>query len=1178
MSNRLECMINTKSTLIEPLKKLEGINDFVNEFHRSKQGIIHGVIEAAKGHLIYAFADFFDVSPFIIASSEEEAQAIRSDLEFLYGEEKVIYYPSRDILFYNADVHSSEIVKTRIETINNIIEHKNAIIVTTIDALLNPLSTREEFIKAQIRIKDGQSLELRRLGEKLIEIGYERVSKVESVGQFAIRGGIMDIFSPVNNTPIRIELWGTEVDNIRRFSPITQRTIDKIEKVIIYPNQEIIIPHDTLLNAIEDIEKELERTLEVLKSEGNKEAVKRLRGRTKEDIESIVNGVNLETQVLYAPFCKMETAMLFDYVEYSKTVFVTDIKKCKDKLYRVFEEYEESVKSRLEYGHILPSMIKFIFDKEKVLNRIFDKNYIGFMPFYGTDDYATTENKFQIKINNIDNNYKNISALETQLKKYKISNKKVVFLAGTKSKAAHVAQQLDDQKIYTALGNLDYKLSSGQILVSSGSLNHGFEYEDINFIVISDLEVFGKDKQKDRKKRKKYKGTKIESFMELKAGDYVVHENHGVGIFLGIEKIILEGVAKDNLKISYNGGGTLYVNINQMDLVQKYIGNEHSVPKLNTLGSPEWKKAKSKARSSVKNIAKELIALYSKRENARGFAYAEDSVWQEEFEELFPYDETTDQIEAIESVKRDMQSDKIMDRLILGDVGYGKTEVAIRAAFKAVLNHKQVAYLVPTTVLAQQHFERFLKRMESQGVGVGVLSRFRTPKQVKETLKGMENGTIDIIIGTHRLLSKDVRFKDLGLLIIDEEQRFGVTHKEKLKQLKTEVDAITLTATPIPRTLQMSLIGIRDMSVIEEAPSERRAVQTYVLEESDDFIKDAINREINRDGQVYFLSNRVQNIEEKAMQVANMVPRARVAFAHGQMSVRELESIMEKFENKEINVLVCTTIIETGLDIANANTIIITNADQMGLAQLYQLRGRVGRSDKQAYAYLLYRRDKALTEVAEQRLGAIKQFTQLGAGYKIAMRDLEIRGAGDLLGASQSGHMAKIGYELYSKMLREAIQQEQSGIEEKRIETTIEIKINAYIPNDYIIDEIQKLDIYKKIASIKTEDDYSNILDEITDRYGDPPITVLNLVDIAIIKSLANEQNISLISQNIHMIMLKFTHQVKSEMLTLLAKKYSRNLKINMDKDVRLLFNIQEIPQKEYLNFVKNVLYDIKSY
>ncbi|ONI46267.1 transcription-repair coupling factor [Candidatus Epulonipiscioides gigas] len=1169
-------MINTKSTLIEPIKKLEGINDFINEFNRSKQGIIQGVIEAAKGHLIYVFADFFDVSPFIIASSEQEAQAIRSDLEFLYGEEKVIYYPSRDILFYNADVHSSEIVKTRIETINNIIENKNAVIVTTIDALLNPLSTKEEFIKAQINIKDGQSLEFRRLGEKLIEIGYERVSKVESVGQFAMRGGIMDIFSPVNNTPIRIELWGTEVDNIRRFSPITQRTIDTIEKVTIYPNQEIIIPHDTLLNAVEDIEKELERTLAVLKSEGNKEAVKRLRGRTKEDIESIVNGVNLETQVLYAPFCKMETAMLFDYIEYSKTVFITDIKKCKDKLYRVFEEYEESVKSRLEYGHILPSMIRFIFDKEKVLNRVFDKNYIGFMPFYGTDDYATTENKFQIKLNNIDNNYKNISAFETQLKKYKSSNKKVVFLAGTKSKAAHVAQQLDDQKIYTALGNLDYKLSPGQILVSSGSLNHGFEYEDIDFIVISDLEVFGKDKQKDRKKGKKYKGAKIESFMELKAGDYVVHENHGVGIFLGIEKIILEGVAKDNLKISYDGG-TLYVNINQMDLVQKYIGSEHSVPKLNTLGSPEWKKAKSKARSSVKNIAKELIALYSKRESARGFAYAEDSVWQEEFEGLFPYDETTDQIEAIESVKRDMQSDKIMDRLILGDVGYGKTEVAIRAAFKAVLNHKQVAYLVPTTVLAQQHFERFLKRMEAQGVGVGVLSRFRTPKQVKETLKGMENGTIDIIIGTHRLLSKDVKFKDLGLLIVDEEQRFGVTHKEKLKQLKTEVDAITLTATPIPRTLQMSLIGIRDMSVIEEAPSERRAVQTYVLEESDDFIKDAINREINRDGQVYFLSNRVQNIEEKAMQIANMVPRAKVAFAHGQMSVRELESIMEKFENKEINVLVCTTIIETGLDIANANTIIITNADQMGLAQLYQLRGRVGRSDKQAYAYLLYRRDKALTEVAEQRLGAIKQFTQLGAGYKIAMRDLEIRGAGDLLGASQSGHMAKIGYELYSKMLREAIQQEQSGVEEKRVETTIEMKINAYIPNDYIIDEIQKLDIYKKIASIKTEEDYSNILDEITDRYGDPPIMVLNLVDIAIIKSLANEQNISLISQNIHMIMLKFIHQVKSETLNFLAKKYSRNLKINIEKDVRLLFNIQEIPQKEYLNFVKNVLYDIKS-
>ncbi len=1174
--NRLGLMTNTKTTLTKPLKKIEGMNKFINEFNRSKTGIVGGIIEAAKGHLIYTLADFLDTCPFVIASSEEEAEVVKEDLAFLFGSENVIYYPSRDILFYNADVHSNEIVKQRIEALDAIIKNNEAIIVTTIDALLNPLSPKDEFIRAQIVIKIGDTVDLQSMSYQLIENGYERVGRVEVVGQFAIRGGIMDIFSPANNTPIRMELWDTEIDSIRRFSPITQRTIDNIERAYIYPNQEIIIPREKLLKAIPIIEKELKATIGVLRESGAKSAANRIKENTNEDIEAIVNGLNIETQVLYAPFCDMETASLFDYLEYKKTIFITDIKKCKDKLLRVFLEYEESVKSRLEYGHMLPSMVKFIFNREEIIAKVFEKNYIGFMPFLASDDMATTKNILEIRLNEINSNYKGLKLFEQDLKQYKAEGKATVFLAGTKSKAAHVAEILEEQKIYTALGDLTYDIQKGQILIASGSLSHGFIYEDLEFVILSDRELFGKDRKVSTKK--KYKGAKIESFMELAEGDYVVHENHGIGIFIGIEKIVTEGVARDNLKINYEGG-TLYVNINQMDLVQKYVGSEGAAPKLNMLGNPEWKKAKSKARNSVKNIAKELILLYSKRENSRGFAYEKDSIWQTEFEESFPYEETSDQIDAIQAVKTDMESDKIMDRLILGDVGYGKTEVAIRAAFKAILNHKQVAYLVPTTVLAQQHFERFLKRMESQAISVGVLSRFRTPKQIKETLKGIESGMIDIVIGTHRLLSKDVLFKDLGLLIIDEEQRFGVAHKEKLKQMRTEVDALTLTATPIPRTLQMSLIGIRDMSVIEEAPSERRAVQTYVLEESDDFIKDAINREINREGQVYFLSNRVQNIVEKAAQLSNMVPKAKVALAHGQMSVRELEAIMERFENKEINVLVCTTIIETGLDIANANTIIIVDADKMGLSQLYQLRGRVGRSDKQAYAYLLYKRDKILSEVAEKRLNAIKQFTQLGAGFKIAMRDLEIRGAGDLLGASQSGHMAKIGYELYSKMLKEAILIEQGGgIEEEKIETTIEIKINAFISSNYIKDEIQKLDIYKKIASIRTEDDYLNVMDEITDRYGDPPTTVLNLLNIAMIKSIANSQNISLISQNIHMLMLKFTHEVEGKVLSLLANKYGKILRINIDKDIRLFFNIQEIPQKEYLDFVKQILCDIKEY
>ncbi|ONI44766.1 transcription-repair coupling factor [Candidatus Epulonipiscioides gigas] len=1167
-------MINKKTALTSSLKKLDGIGEFINEFNKHKTGIVSGIIEAAKGHLIYTLSEFLNVCPFVIASSEEEGETLKEDLAFLFGEENVMYYPSRDILFYNADVHSNDIVKQRIEVLDAIIKNKNMIIVTTIDALLNPLSSKEKFVKSQITIKNSDTLDLEILALQLIEIGYERTARVETVGQFALRGGIIDIFSPANNAPVRIELWDTLVDSIRRFSPITQRSIDKTDKVTLYPNQEIIISKEALIKAVPKIQEELKLTVQTLRNNDQEEVATKLEDKTTKDIEEILEGRHAEVQILYAPFCDLKTTTIFSYLQDDKTIFITDVKKCKNKLYRVFTEYEESVKSRLEYGHILPNMINFIFNKNDIISQIFKNNYVAFMNFFIKDEDIITKNILEIKINDTSTKYKNLKTFEDELKDYKKQNKITIFLAGTKTKAVNIVKQLEEQQIYTALGDLNYDVQKGQILVTSGSLKHGFIYEDIGFVILSDRELFGKDK-KTTSNKKKYKGAKIESFLELIEGDYVVHENHGIGVFVGIEKIVTDGVARDNLKINYNGG-VLYVNINQMDLVQKYVGSEGSVPKLNTLGNPEWKKAKTKAKCATKNIAKELIALYSKREHSRGFVYEQDSIWQTEFEEMFPYQETSDQLDAIKAVKEDMQSDKIMDRLVLGDVGYGKTEVAIRAAFKAVLNQKQVAYLVPTTVLSQQHYERFLKRMEAHAVSVGVLSRFRTPKQVKETLKGLEQGTIDIVIGTHRLLSKDVKFKDLGLIIIDEEQRFGVTHKEKLKLLRTEVDALTLTATPIPRTLQMSLIGIRDMSVIEEAPSERRAVQTYVLEESDEFIKDAINREINREGQVYFLSNRVQNIEEKAMKLSAMVPNAKVAFAHGQMSVRELEDIMERFENKEINVLVCTTIIETGLDIANANTIIINDADKMGLSQLYQLRGRVGRSDKQAYAYLLYQKDKTLSEIAEKRLNAIKQFTQLGAGFKIAMRDLEIRGAGDLLGASQSGHMEKIGYELYSKMLKEAIQIEQGAILKEKIETTVEIKINAFIPNNYIKDEIQKLDIYKKIASIQNEEDYHNVIEEITDRYGDIPTTVLNLLDIAIIKALANEQEISLISQNIHILMLKFSHKAKGKSLSLLAKKYSHNMKVNIDKEVKILFDMKEIHQKDYLNFIKNVLFTIK--
>ncbi|OON91411.1 MAG: transcription-repair coupling factor, partial [Epulopiscium sp. Nele67-Bin002] len=869
---------------------------------------------------------------------------------------------------------------------------------------------------------------------------------------------------------------------------------------------------------------------------------------------------------------------MLDYFTKEKTIFITEIKKCRDRLNRIWHEYEQSIKDRLEFGYILPTQTKFIFNIDKVKDMLAEKRSIGFLNLDSNMEEFSTKNILSIRTVETSSIYKNFEILENDLNKYVNGGFATILLSGTKAKTDRVINELSERGVILSYSDkLDTTPAPKQIIISKGSLSKGFLYEGINFVILTDKDLFGKDKERN-KSRKKYKGAKIESFLELLPGDYVVHEMHGIGVFQGIEQIVIEGVSRDNLKIQYAENSLLYVNINQMDMVQKYVGSDDNIPKLHTLGTPEWKKSKAKVRGAVADIAKELISLYSKRENQRGFAYEPDTVWQAEFEELFPYSETDDQLEAINAVKSDMESNKIMDRLICGDVGYGKTEVAIRAAFKAVMNRKQVAYLVPTTILAQQHYQRFVERMEVQGISVGVLSRFRTPKQIKETLAALEKGVLDIVIGTHRLLSKDVKFDDLGLVIIDEEQRFGVTHKEKLKQLRTEVDVLTLTATPIPRTLHMSLIGIRDMSVIEEAPLKRVPVQTYVMEYSDEFIKDAINREINRDGQVYFLYNKVKNIEETAVAISAMVPQATVAFAHGQMSERELEKIMIQFMNKEISVLVCTTIIETGLDIANANTIIINDADKMGLSQLYQLRGRVGRSDKGAYAYLLYKKDKVLSEVAERRLQAIRQFTQLGAGFKIAMRDLEIRGAGDLLGAKQHGHMEAIGYDLYSKMLKEAILYEQGENVKPSVETTIEIKINAFIPSTFIIDEVQKLDIYKKIALIRTEKDLDNIVDEMQDRYGDLPQSVYNLVDIALIKAIANDLEISLISHNQHMIMIRFNEVVHLDPLILskVVDIYQDKVKVTLGKQVTLTFNVKDINRKELIGHVKKLVLALK--
>jgi transcription-repair coupling factor (superfamily II helicase) len=716
------------------------------------------------------------------------------------------------------------------------------------------------------------------------------------------------------------------------------------------------------------------------------------------------------------------------------------------------------------------------------------------------DDYLRIDTKSISSYNN------SFEYLADDLKKYKKSGYRSILVCNSRTRASRIVDDLGQLGI-TAYFSEDFEkpMVEGTVMVTYGNIHKGFEYPLLRFVVIAENDIFAQ-KRKKKEKKKKYNGKGIADFSDLNIGDYVIHENHGLGMYKGIEKIDVDGVEKDYIKITYADDGNLYVLATQLDRLQKYAGADtEKKPKMNNLGGQEWNRTKAKVQGAVEEVAKDLVDLYAQRQKQKGYAFGKDTVWQQEFEEMFPYEETQDQLTAIEDTKRDMESSRIMDRLICGDVGYGKTEIAIRAAFKAVQEGKQVAYLVPTTILAQQIFNTFEQRMKNFPVTVAELSSFRTSKQIKESLAELKKGFVDIVIGTHRLLSKDVEFKDLGLLIIDEEQRFGVTHKEKIKLLKKDVDVLTLSATPIPRTLHMSLVGIRDMSVLEEPPTDRVPIQTFVTEHNDEMIREAINRELARNGQVYYVYNRVRNIDEVAAHIQELVPDAEIAYAHGQMEKRQLEKIMYRFINGEIDVLISTTIIETGMDISNVNTMIIEDADKFGLSQLYQLRGRVGRSSRTAYAFLLYRRDRMITEVAEKRLSAIREFSDFGSGFKIAMKDLEIRGAGTVLGRSQHGHMAAVGYDLYCKMLNEAVNDLKGIKNEYSFETNVDLNVDAFIPSTYIKSEYQKLDVYKRIAAIETADELSDMKDELSDRYGSIPGSAVNLLNIALIKSIAHK-------------------------------------------------------------------------
>ena len=1163
-----ERLVTPLKSFMMPLKELQGFEEAEYELKKGDGVIqISGCIDAAKPHMIFGINNGSG-NRIIVTFHEQKAKELYE--ECLFFDKRTAYYPAKDILFYQSDIRGNVLTAERINALKMLAEEEECTIITTFDGLMNPMPSPERFIKEVITLKAGDEIDMDDMVKRLVELGYEKNYQAGTRGEFSVRGGIVDIFPLTEENPFRVELWGDEIDSIRSFDPESQRSIENIQEVRIYPACELVLSKEERQAGVDKIVAEAKKVSEKFRKDMKTEEAHRALAQASEFAEQTIEyGVSAGLDAYLSYFCE-ERASLLDYLEKENTIiFLDETIRTVERGVTTETEFSESMKQRLEKGYILPGQMRELIPYKEILGKINARKCIALVALDLKNNELAIKERIAVQTRTVNPYNNSFELLVKDLNRYKKNGYRVILLSGSKTRAKRLAEDLMAEGLNAFYSeDFDREVMPGEIMTGYGKLKKGYEYPLIKFVVISESDIFGSEKKK-KKRHRTYEGEKIASFTDLSIGDYVVHENHGLGIYRGLEKIVVDHVEKDYIKIEYAGGGNLYILATQLELIQKYAGADARKPKLNKLGGQEWNKTKTKVRGSVKEIASDLVELYAARQSQKGFAYGPDTVWQREFEEMFPFEETEDQELAIEATKRDMESDKIMDRLICGDVGYGKTEIAIRAAFKAVQDGKQVAFLVPTTILAQQHYNNFLQRMKDFPVNVDLLCRFRSTTEQKKTIENLKKGQVDILIGTHRMLSKDVAFKDLGLLIIDEEQRFGVTHKEKIKQLKNNIDVLTLTATPIPRTLHMSLIGIRDMSVLEEPPMDRVPIQTYVMEYNEEMVREAISRELARGGQAYYVYNRVKEIQDVATKLAKLLPEANVAFAHGQMKETELENIMYRFINGEIDVLVSTTIIETGLDISNVNTMIIHDADNMGLSQLYQLRGRVGRSNRTAYAFLLYKRDKMLKEVAEKRLAAIKEYTELGSGFKIAMRDLEIRGAGNLLGAEQHGHMEAIGYDLYCKMLNEAVKEAKGITTEAGFDTFVDVEIDAYIPVSYIPNEYQKLDIYKRIADIEVEEETEEILEELIDRFGDLPRPVENLLYIARIKSMAHQVYLTEVQQKGDMLKfvlyekakldvakipvliaahgnsLKFTADAKNPYFTYFLKKNSREKNIN---------------------------------
>ncbi len=1149
------------NTIVGELGKNPKFCEYIKSIENKKSPIaISGLTNVGMAHMLAGTREFSKKPMCIITYNEVQAKKIIEDLN--YFTDKVLFFQKKEIVTYDYVAESKELQYERIEILNKINENKNVIVVTTIEAVMQKIISKKALYKNKIKLKIGDQYNIEEIKQRLINLGYSRYDLIDGKGQFSVRGGIVDI-SITEKIGVRIEFWGDEIDSIRYFNVISQRSTENIKEITIYPSHEYILETDIQ---------------EVIEKIRNKVYPEEVQQQVEQDIETIKSGNYISKIDRYIDSFYEEQETVLDYLCEKNLIILDEINKINQRLENVNKDNQNVIQLLLEKGKIVPEALKnymtyseFEEKIEKGQRIYIDKN----------DDEQKIEAE-KYKWNYKEKNYykSEIEILFKDLIKAQKEKKKIYLLAETKEKAKKICELLDEQEIINKYEEklnqtIIVKNTESLVTVGIGKLSAGFECFDTNELVITAQDLV------EGEKRKKYRGSAFKEaekvvYADLKVGDYVVHKNYGIGIFVGVDTVTADGTTRDYIKVKYLEDDILYVPTNQLDSVRKYIGGDEGSLKINKLGSAEWSKTKAKVKKNLREVAKELIELYAKREKATGFAFPKDTPWQNQFESSFPYQETDDQLRCIDEVKKDMESQKPMDRLLCGDVGYGKTEVAIRAAFKAVMGGKQVAYLAPTTILAEQQYKEFKTRMESFGVKVEVLNRFRTQKRQKEIVRKLNLGEIDIIVGTHRILSDDVEFKDLGLLIIDEEHRFGVKSKEKIKQYKNNVDVLTMTATPIPRTLHMSVVGIRDMSIINEPPYNRKPVQTYVLEYDQEVIKEAITKELERDGQVFYLFNNVEKILQKADEISKLVPEANVVYAHGRMTGSQIEDIMTNFIEKKANVLVCTTILESGIDIPNANTIIVENSDRMGLAQLYQIRGRVGRADRQGYAYITYKRDKLLSEVADKRLKAIKEFTEFGSGFKIAMRDLEIRGAGSLLGEIQHGHLEQVGYDTYCTLLDEVVKEMQGIKTEKEIDVQIDLNVTCYIPDEYIPDSAQKIEIYQDIALCKNEEDIQNVIDEMIDRFGNIPNQIENLINISRIKMLCKKLEISRVQSRRDGIVFTFDNPNPNIDILKIIQDYKNRLSFTQGIKPQIMLKLIKMSEREIIKETKDFLKYLK--